>query len=103
MLALFAILRPLKGIKTLEKHFYLIEEVLSFELGVKCKNPLEIGFRNEYLTFTSQNKVDLDDLHLLKIGFKIGFKVSHKISCRMSCKISNSISYKISCKISHSI
>ena len=32
MLAIFAIFRPLRGIKTLQKHFYLIEEVLSFYL-----------------------------------------------------------------------
>ena len=27
-----AIFRPLRGIKTLQKHFYLVEEVLSFNL-----------------------------------------------------------------------
>ena len=32
MLAFFAIFRPLRGIKTLQKHFYLVEEVLSFDL-----------------------------------------------------------------------
>ena len=37
---------------------------------VICKNPLRIGFRNEYFTFTSKNEIDLDDLHILKIGFK---------------------------------
>ena len=28
----FAILKPLTGSKTLQKHFYLVEEVLSFDL-----------------------------------------------------------------------
>ena len=74
---------------------------------VICENPLRIGFRNEYFTFTSQNDVDLDDLHILKIGFKISHKISHSISCKISHKISHmishSISHKISCKISHSI
>ena len=42
---------------------------------VICKNSLRIGFRNEYFTFTSQNEVDLDDLHILKIGFKIGLGI----------------------------
>ena len=59
-------------------------------------------------TCTSQNEVDLDDLHIFKIGFKIGFgdkfqKISCKISHRISCKIPCSISHKISCSISHRI
>ena len=29
---IFVIFRPLTGIKTLQKHFYLVEEVLSFGL-----------------------------------------------------------------------
>ena len=33
MSKLFAIFMPLKGIKTLQKHFYLVEEVLSFNLA----------------------------------------------------------------------
>ena len=36
---------------------------------------LRIGFRNEYFTLTSENKVDLDDLHILKIGFKNGLGI----------------------------
>ena len=28
----FCHFRPLRGIKTLQKHFYLVEEVLSFDL-----------------------------------------------------------------------
>ena len=30
--SIFAIFRSLRGIKTLQKHFYLVEEVLSFDL-----------------------------------------------------------------------
>ena len=52
-----------------------------------CENLLRIGFRNEYFTFTSQNDVDLDDLHILKIGFKISHKISHSISYKISHKI----------------
>ena len=37
---------------------------------VICENLLRIGFRNEFFTFTSKNEVALDDLHILKIGFK---------------------------------
>ena len=29
---IFVIFRPFRGIKTLQKHFYLVEEVLSFDL-----------------------------------------------------------------------
>ena len=32
MLAFFEIFRPLRGIKTLQEYFYLVEEVLSFNL-----------------------------------------------------------------------
>ena len=32
MLVFFAIFRPLRCIKTLQKHFYLVQEVLSFDL-----------------------------------------------------------------------
>ena len=34
-----------------------------------------MGFRNEYFTFTSENEVDLDDLHILKISFKNGLGI----------------------------
>ena len=37
-----------------------------------CENRLGIGFRNEYLAFASENEVDLDNLHILKIGIKNG-------------------------------
>ena len=37
---------------------------------VICENWLRIGFRNEFLTFTSENEVDLDELHILKITFR---------------------------------
>ena len=94
---------------------------------VICENQLRIGFRNEFLTFTSENEVDLDELHILKITFKNGLVIgmgnfpqdfSHnftqdfphnfpqnfpqdfcKISHRISCRISCKISHKISCKI----
>ena len=33
---------------------------------------MKIGFRNAHFTFTSENEVDLDDLHILRIGFKNG-------------------------------
>ena len=36
---------------------------------------LRIGFRNEFLTFTSENEVDLDELHILKITFKNGLGI----------------------------
>ena len=45
---------------------------------VICENPLRIGFRNEYFTFTSENEVDLDDLHILKIGFKNSFGIGSR-------------------------
>ena len=32
MLAFFAIFRPLRGIENLQKYFYLVDEVLSFDL-----------------------------------------------------------------------
>ena len=67
--AFFAIFRPLRGIITSRKHFYLVEEVLSLIWLVILENPLRIGFRNGYVAFTSENEVDLDDLHILKIGF----------------------------------
>ena len=102
-IGIFAIFRPLRGIKTLQKQFYLVEEVLSFHLVAICENPLRIGFRNEYFTFTSQNEVDLDDLHILKIGFKIGLEISHSISHNFSHSISNNISDSIICKIFCSI
>ena len=67
---------PLICIKTLQNYFYLVEEVLSFDLvGYICDNLLRIGFRNEFCTFTSKNGVDLDDLHILKIGFKNGLEL----------------------------
>ena len=75
MSAFFAIFWPLRGIRTLHKYFYLVEEVLSFNLVVICKIQLSIGFRDEFLTFTGQNEVDLDDLHILKIGFKNGLRI----------------------------
>ena len=42
-------------------------------VSVSCENPLRIGFRNEYFTFASENEVDLDDLHILKIGLKMAW------------------------------
>ena len=44
----FAILKPLTGIKTLSNYWWVI-----------CENRLRIGFRNEFLSFTSQNEVEL--------------------------------------------
>ena len=83
-IGIFCHFRPLRSIKTLQKHFYLVEEVLSFDLdGSYVRNLLRIGFRNEYFTCTSQNEVDLDDLHIFKIGLKRGLGIgSHKISCK---------------------
>ena len=40
-----------------------------------CKNQLRIGFRNEFLTFTSENEVDLDELHILNITFRNGLEI----------------------------
>ena len=37
---------------------------------VICENRSRIGFRNEFLRFTSENEVDLDELYILKITFK---------------------------------
>ena len=59
------------------------------------ENQLKIGFRNKFLRFTSENKVDLDELYILKITFKNSFElvwgmsrsISHRISSRISCKI----------------
>ena len=42
---------------------------------VICKNWLRIGFKNEFLTFTSENEVDLDELHILKITFRNGLEI----------------------------
>ena len=42
---------------------------------VICENRLRIGFRNEFLTFTSENEVDLDELHILKITFRNGLAI----------------------------
>ena len=44
--------------------------------GVICKNWLRIGFSNEFLIFTSENEVDLDELHILKITFKNGLGIA---------------------------
>ena len=73
-----------------------------------------------FLRFTSGNKLDLDELSILKITFKnslelvwgMSHSISHRISSRISHKISHSNSHKIflqdfpvriSCKISHKI
>ena len=103
--AFFAIFEPLTSIKPLPNHFYLVEEVLSFDLVGHMWKLVRIGFRNEFLRFTSENEVDLDELHILKINFKnslgIGMgnfpqdflaRFSHKIflqefPARISCKI----------------
>ena len=62
-----------------------------------------LGFRNEFLRFTSENKVDLDELYILKITFKNSLEsvwgMSHSISHRISSRISHKISYSISHKI----
>ena len=51
---------------------------------VICKNRLRIGFRNEFLRFISDQKVDLDVLYILKITFKnsleLVWRMSHSIS-----------------------
>ena len=70
MSAFFAILGPLEAPNHYKNQFCLVEEVLSINLVIV--NLLRIGFRNEYSTFTSENEVDLDDLHISKIGFKNG-------------------------------
>ena len=75
MSAFFAIFRPLTGNKTSSNYFFLVEEVLSFDLVVICENRLRIGFRNEFLTFTSENEVDLDELHILKITLRNGLEI----------------------------
>ena len=75
MLAFSVIFRALTGNKTSPNYFFLVEEVLSFDLVVICENQLRIGFRNEFLTFTSENEVDLDELHILKITFKNGLEI----------------------------
>ena len=49
MLVFFAIFRHITTIKTLQKYFYLVEEVLSFIWWVICENRLTIGFRNAFL------------------------------------------------------
>ena len=61
----FAILGPLQAI---EHHQASIWWVI-------CENRLRIGFRNEFLTFTSENEVDLDELHILKITFTNGLEI----------------------------
>ena len=53
---------------------------------------MKIG--REFLRFTSENKVDLDELHILKITFKnslelvwgMSHSISHRISSRFSRK-----------------
>ena len=71
----FANFRPITGNKTLPNYIFLVEEVLSFDLLVICENQLRIGFRNEFLTFTSENEVDLDELHILKVTFRNGLEM----------------------------
>ena len=44
----FAILKPITTTKTLSNYFFLVEEVLSFNLVVICENQLRIGFRNAF-------------------------------------------------------
>ena len=75
MSVFFAIFRPLTGNKTSPNYFFLVEKVLSFNWWVICENPSRISFRNELLTFTSENEVDLDKLHILKITFRNGLEI----------------------------
>ena len=57
-------------------YFFLVEEGSKLRFGrVICANPSRIGFRNEFLTFTSENEVDLDELHILKITFRNGLEI----------------------------
>ena len=67
----FCHFRPLRGIKTLQQYFYLVEEVASI-WWVICKNLLKIGFRNEYFPSIFSTKFPAafpaDDLHILKIS-----------------------------------
>ena len=46
--SVFCHFKPLTGSKTLQKHFYLVKEVLSFDLVGICENWLRIGLRNEF-------------------------------------------------------
>ena len=76
---------------------------------VICENPSRIGFKNEFLTFTSENEVDLDELYILKITFGNGLEIGmgnfpqefpatiyHKVFPQ---DFHATISRKISCKI----
>ena len=84
MLVFCAIFWPLIGNKTSPNYYFLVEDVLSFDLGVICNDPSRIGFRNEFLTFTSENEVDLDELHILKITTKL--KKTERIVLSEKCQ-----------------
>ena len=60
------------------------------------KTSPRIGFRNEFLTFKSENEVDIDELHILKITFRNGLEIGmgnfpqhflQEFPARFSCKI----------------
>ena len=67
-------LQPPNHYKTI---FFLKRRFQASIWWVKRPDRLRIGFRNEYFSFTSQNQVDLDldldELHILKIGFRNGW------------------------------
>ena len=64
-------LGSLQSHKTSSNSFFLVDEVLSFDLLGQCENRLRIGFRNELLAFTRLLGRSRHELHILKITFKM--------------------------------
>ena len=98
--AFFAIFRPLKAIKHHQTIFFLQRRFYPFIWWVICKNWLRIGFRNKFLTFTTENQVDLDELQILKITFKNGLGIGRgNLPQHFPQEFPARFSRKISCKI----
>ena len=87
LLAFFAILRPLTSSKIFTKTF------LSCRGGSKLR--FDGSYVNEFLRFTSENKVDLDELYNLKITFKNSLELVWGMSHNISHRIFSRISHKI--------
>ena len=112
MLAFFAIFRPLTGSKTLQKLFFLVEEVLTFNLVAhmwkSIKNWLQEWLFNIYKWKWGRSRwIAYFENYLQKwLGDKvwgISHKISHRISHKIFCRISPKISHRFSCKISFRI
>ena len=65
----FAIFKPLTGIKTLQNYFFLVDNVPSFNLVGNMWKSVKNWFQKLDFYLFENEGVDLDDMHILKIGF----------------------------------